>query len=173
MGGQIALAAAVRWVAARAPDLAPLHLRRCSSGPVPGNLNEAHATEVGLVRVLQSQIAMSPRGRYRTGLEKHLRETEAHAERVQARLRDLSQPRADPLLAGIERANEKRSTVLTRITALQGDEPWPGYDDLNGRRGPRRGGRRRGARECRAHLRAGAQEPCRRRSAVERELSNA
>ena len=38
-------------------------------------LNEAHATEVGLVRVLQSQIAMAPRGTYRTGLEKHLRET--------------------------------------------------------------------------------------------------
>ena len=46
-------------------------------------LNEAHATEVGLVRVLQSQIAMTPRGSYRSGLEKHLRETEAHAERVQ------------------------------------------------------------------------------------------
>ena len=40
-------------------------------------LNEAHATEVGLVRVLQSQIAMAPRGTYRTGLEKHLRETQA------------------------------------------------------------------------------------------------
>jgi len=84
MGGQFVLAAAVRWVAARAPDLAPLHLRRCSSEPVPGNLNEAHATEVGLVRVLQSQIAMSPRGRYRTGLEKHLRETEAHADKNRA-----------------------------------------------------------------------------------------
>ena len=35
-------------------------------------LNEAHATETGLVRVLQSQIAMTPRGSYRTGLEKHL-----------------------------------------------------------------------------------------------------
>ena len=52
-------------------------------------LNEAHATEVGLVRVLQSQIAMAPRGTYRTGLEKHLRETQQHAERVQARLREI------------------------------------------------------------------------------------
>jgi len=75
-------------------------------------LNEAHATEVGLVRVLQSQIAMSPRGRYRTGLEKHLRETEAHAERVQARRRDLSQPRADPLLAGIGLAEAAVSQTL-------------------------------------------------------------
>jgi ferritin-like metal-binding protein YciE len=52
-------------------------------------LQEAHGTEVGLVRVLQSQIAMTPTGSYRTGLEKHLRETRQHAERVQARLREL------------------------------------------------------------------------------------
>jgi ferritin-like metal-binding protein YciE len=52
-------------------------------------LNEAHATEVGLVNVLQSQIAMTPRGAYRTGLETHLKETRRHAERVQARLGEL------------------------------------------------------------------------------------
>jgi ferritin-like metal-binding protein YciE len=52
-------------------------------------LNEAHATETGLVRVLQSQIAMTPRGSYRTGLEKHLDETRRHAERVQERLSEL------------------------------------------------------------------------------------
>jgi ferritin-like metal-binding protein YciE len=63
-------------------------------------LNEAHATEVGLVRVLQSQIAMTPRGSYRAGLEKHLRETEKHAERVQARLGELASA-GNPLLAGI------------------------------------------------------------------------
>jgi len=63
-------------------------------------LNEAHATEVGLVRVLQSQIAMAPRGTYRTGLEKHLRETQQHAERVQARLREIGAT-GNPLQAGI------------------------------------------------------------------------
>ena len=52
-------------------------------------LNEAHATEVGLIRVLQSQIAMTPRGSYRSGLETHLQETRGHARRVQARLREL------------------------------------------------------------------------------------
>jgi len=52
-------------------------------------LNEAHATEVGLTRVLQSQIAMTPRGSYRSGLGKHLKETRNHAERVQKRLGDL------------------------------------------------------------------------------------
>src|SRR4029079_4003523 len=63
-------------------------------------LNEAHATEVGLVRVLQSQIAMAPRGTYRTGLEKHLRETQDHAERVQARLSEIGAS-GSPLQAGI------------------------------------------------------------------------
>jgi len=52
-------------------------------------LNEAHATEVGVTRVLQSQIAMTPSGSYRSGLEKHLNETRDHAERVQDRLSDL------------------------------------------------------------------------------------
>ena len=64
-------------------------------------LNEAHATEVGLVGALRSQIAMTPRGSYRTGLEKHLRETETHAERVQARLAELAPTSGNPLLAGI------------------------------------------------------------------------
>jgi ferritin-like metal-binding protein YciE len=52
-------------------------------------LNEAHATEMGLVRVLQSQIAMTPRGSYRDALEHHLGETRTHAERVQQRISEL------------------------------------------------------------------------------------
>ena len=52
-------------------------------------LNEAHATELGLTRVLQSQIAMTPRGTYRTGLESHLHETRDHADRVQHRLSEF------------------------------------------------------------------------------------
>ena len=32
-------------------------------------LNEAHATELALVGELQAQIAMTPRGQYREGLE--------------------------------------------------------------------------------------------------------
>ena len=32
-------------------------------------LNEAHASELGLVQVLQAQIAMTPRGSYRSALE--------------------------------------------------------------------------------------------------------
>ena len=41
------------------------------------------------MRVLQSQIAMTPRGAYRTALEQHLRQTRDHAERVGERLQEL------------------------------------------------------------------------------------
>jgi ferritin-like metal-binding protein YciE len=54
-------------------------------------LNEAHATEQALVRVLQEQIAMTPRGSYRTALETHLAETRNHADRVARRLQALGQ----------------------------------------------------------------------------------
>ena len=63
-------------------------------------LNEAHATEMGLVRELQGQIAMTPAGSYRSGLEKHLGETRSHAERIQKRLGELDAS-ANPLLAGL------------------------------------------------------------------------
>ena len=36
-------------------------------------LGEARASENALVRVLQSQIAMTPSGSYRSGLETHVR----------------------------------------------------------------------------------------------------
>jgi ferritin-like metal-binding protein YciE len=52
-------------------------------------LNEAHASETSLVSVLQSQIAMTPRGSYRDGLEKHLSETRDHARRIEERLGEL------------------------------------------------------------------------------------
>ena len=56
-------------------------------------LGEARASEVGLVAVLRSQIAMTPRGSYRDGLEKHLDETQAHADRIATRLGELGQGR--------------------------------------------------------------------------------
>ena len=49
-------------------------------------LHEAHASEQALTRVLQSQIAITPRGSYRSGLETHLDETRNHADRVARRL---------------------------------------------------------------------------------------
>lgn len=63
-------------------------------------LQEAHASESALVRVLQSQIAIAPRGSHRKGLESHLRETRDHATRVQRRLRELGGAR-NPLEAGV------------------------------------------------------------------------
>jgi ferritin-like metal-binding protein YciE len=61
-------------------------------------LDEAHASELALVRVLQSQIAMTPEGSYRSGLEKHLDETRRHAERVEERLSALGHG-SNPVLA--------------------------------------------------------------------------
>ena len=63
-------------------------------------LGEAQASELALVRVLQSQIAMTPRGTYRTGLEQHLAETRDHAARVGERRRELGQG-GNPLGAAV------------------------------------------------------------------------
>jgi ferritin-like metal-binding protein YciE len=63
-------------------------------------LNEAHATELALVRELQAQVAMTPRGRYRRGLEKHLQETRDHARRIEERLGELGQG-SNPLQLGV------------------------------------------------------------------------
>jgi ferritin-like metal-binding protein YciE len=63
-------------------------------------LNEAHTTELALVRELQAQIAMTPTGRYRQGLEKHLQETRQHARRIEERLGELGQG-SNPLQLGL------------------------------------------------------------------------
>jgi len=63
-------------------------------------LNEARSSELALVRQLQAQIAMTPRGSYRDGLETHLQETRRHAERVANRLGELDQGN-NPLQAGL------------------------------------------------------------------------
>jgi ferritin-like metal-binding protein YciE len=63
-------------------------------------LHEAHVAEQSLVSVLQSQIAMTPRGSYRSGLESHLEQTRDHATRVQRRLSEL-QHGFNPVQAGI------------------------------------------------------------------------
>jgi ferritin-like metal-binding protein YciE len=63
-------------------------------------LNEAHGAELALVRQLQAQIAMTPKGQYRDGLESHLGETRRHAERVEARLSELGQGN-NPVQAGL------------------------------------------------------------------------
>ena len=76
-------------------------------------LNEAHATEQALARVLQSQIAMTPRSSYRNALEKHLGETRDHADRVARRLRALGDG-SNPLMAVVGAVE----TVLGQALAL-------------------------------------------------------
>jgi ferritin-like metal-binding protein YciE len=63
-------------------------------------LNEAHGAELALVRQLQAQIAMTPSGSYRDGLEAHLQETRRHAERLEGRLGELGQGN-NPLQVGL------------------------------------------------------------------------
>ena len=76
-------------------------------------LDEAHASEQALTRVLQSQIAMTPRGSYRSGLETHLDETRDHAERVARRLDALGHG-SNPLTALVGLAE----TVVGQALAL-------------------------------------------------------
>jgi ferritin-like metal-binding protein YciE len=54
-------------------------------------LSEARASEDALVRVLQSQIAMTPTGSYRSMLETHLEQTREHSARVGERLQQLGE----------------------------------------------------------------------------------
>src|SRR5215203_3882101 len=78
-------------------------------------LNEAHASEVALVRVLQSQIAMAPRGTYRSALETHLGETRRHAARVEKRLGELRQG-GNPLqfLGGVAQSVAGQALALAK-----------------------------------------------------------
>ena len=81
-------------------------------------LDEAHATEMGLIRVLQSQIAMTPPGSLRDGLERHLEETRDHARRVRARSGELQGEArgANPLQAwiGLTEAVLGQAIALTK-----------------------------------------------------------
>ena len=60
-----------------------------ASQKVARYLREAKASEDALVRVLQSQIAMTPSGTYRSGLETHLDETRTHSRRLSRRIGEL------------------------------------------------------------------------------------
>lgn len=52
-------------------------------------LTEAHAMELGLARDLQAQVLVTPKGRYRSALERHRKQTDEHAKSVRDRLREL------------------------------------------------------------------------------------
>jgi ferritin-like metal-binding protein YciE len=78
-------------------------------------LNEAEANERAQVRGLQSQIAMTPRGSYRSALEIHLEETRRHGDRVATRLQALDQS-GDPLgaLVGVIDTAFGQALALTK-----------------------------------------------------------
>jgi ferritin-like metal-binding protein YciE len=76
-------------------------------------LGEANAMEMGLIRDLQAQIAMTPRGAYRNALQGHLKETREHARRVQSRLREVGGGRGiDPVGAAVGLAESVVSQAL-------------------------------------------------------------
>ncbi len=57
------------------------------------HLEEAHATEQALVTNLRAHITMTPRGSYRTSLERHLEETQQHERAVARRIREIGRDR--------------------------------------------------------------------------------
>jgi ferritin-like metal-binding protein YciE len=79
-------------------------------------LNEAHAMETALVRVLQEQIAMAPDGRYRSALEAHLDQTRGHADRISKRLHDLHGSR-NPIEAIVGTAQDAMGQALALAKA--------------------------------------------------------
>jgi ferritin-like metal-binding protein YciE len=62
------------------------------------HLDEARASERANARVLESQISMTPEGRFRSALESHLDETRDQASRLERRMRELGWGR-DPVRA--------------------------------------------------------------------------
>jgi ferritin-like metal-binding protein YciE len=76
-------------------------------------LEEAKAMEAGLGAMLAAQIAATPAGRYRTRLERHLRETRRHAARLEARLDELG---AGP--GPLARGRELAEAVVGRTIAV-------------------------------------------------------
>jgi ferritin-like metal-binding protein YciE len=74
-------------------------------------LTEAHASELGLVQVIQAQIAMTPHGSYRDALDKHLGETRDHARRIELRLADLG-PSSNPFQTAMGWAEDALAQTL-------------------------------------------------------------
>lgn len=63
-------------------------------------LDEAHATETALVTNLRAHIAMTSDGRYKRLLERHLKETQEHAESVAQRRKALGADAGRGIVAG-------------------------------------------------------------------------
>src|SRR3954468_20624222 len=86
-------------------------------------LDEAHATEQALISNLTAHIAMTPRGSYRTSLERHLNETRAHEQAVARRIREIGRGRGILASAyGLAAGAVGQALVLTKgpIDLLRG-----------------------------------------------------
>lgn len=76
-------------------------------------LEEAHANELAGITTLSAHTAMTPTGSYRTLLERHHRETQDQAERLQTRLVELGATKS-PLALGYGAA----TAVVSQAIAL-------------------------------------------------------
>lgn len=87
-------------------------------------LNEAHTCEQTHEHVLQAQIAAAPRGRYRKGLQMHLRETRDHARRIEQRMGELKE-RGNVFQLGIKLFEDTvgQSLALGRAPLALGKAP--------------------------------------------------
>ena len=79
-------------------------------------LSDAHGLETALVGTLRTHAATTPRGEYRSLLERHLTETRAQAERVRERMQSLA---ADPslfqLLYGVAQVAVGQAIVAAKL----------------------------------------------------------
>ena len=79
-------------------------------------LSDAHGLETALVGALRTHAAMTPRGEYRSLLERHLEETRMHADRVHRRMQALA---ADPslvqLLYGVAQVAIGQALVAAKV----------------------------------------------------------
>ena len=78
-------------------------------------LDEARASELALALTLRAHIAITPRGEYRSGLDRHLGETNDHARRLQARLRELGPSRSPwHSVLGLAQSMAEQALVLAK-----------------------------------------------------------
>lgn len=75
-------------------------------------LREARADELALARTLRARIASAPRGEYRSGLQRYLRETQRHARRIGGRLDELGAGEG-PLRSGAQALREAVAGMLS------------------------------------------------------------
>ena len=79
-------------------------------------LSDAHGLETALIGALRTHAAMTPRGEYRSLLERHLEETRVHADRVHRRMQSLA---ADPsliqLLYGVAQVAIGQAIVAAKV----------------------------------------------------------